>query len=663
MRYNLLNSENFTRSRSIFWGAIFPFLIAWLVSNDSHFSTLLTWSSLVFSLTVNFIAPCLIFLVACCVSKPSTRNPVCDARRNAFQNFLIGAGFYISFLCASEKALEEFASMEDTEYEFIQLHFRLGQRTSILPDECMSARETPSCLLQPEAPSIRDIPNNPFAPSPASLRSPQHSRRLPWRSNRFSREVTPSFIRSSLNRSMLGNGSVSSRLISNLNRRFPPRNVSTSAFKSTSPSQARVEEVTPSPSLMVQRASLSETRNFPGVKRKLPAPDSSPPFQSKVSRLHLWDTVGTRRSAVTHAQKKSTRIQRRVPASSQSSQDRRSLTDHWRRRLRRSHPHLDSTREKLLTHSTGTQSVLVWPWTETDGTHRSARSAIPISAPNSVRSSAHEEVTLRRMFGDHHKSQEDISDDLCWSDFGHHAPTVPNSRELDLPGISENVSNSHTLTLVPHKLTLPAPVADYALDDTARSSAGKLSPLLSTIGSECIFTTDGFRETILKTRVDSVPLLDYRPRPDSDSPRKLSARGPPIRKRSLLGQETIATNCILPSPARRRAELQLPLPLVRKRSPLEETTCGALDSDGDSSDCLPPIKGAEDAYEQDEDILGEVENIRIHVFPKGFLRRNHIELTVILLFMLTLSCIFTASFRIYDDLTAVVENPGQLQPR
>ncbi|EZG56824.1 transmembrane amino acid transporter [Gregarina niphandrodes] len=80
-RYNLINEEACSYRGAVFWSSVFPFLVAWLVCDNSHFSAVLSWSALVFSLNVNFIAPLVIYLVACSVSQPSHRNPVCHTTK------------------------------------------------------------------------------------------------------------------------------------------------------------------------------------------------------------------------------------------------------------------------------------------------------------------------------------------------------------------------------------------------------------------------------------------------------------------------------------------------------------------------------------------------------------------------------------------------------
>ncbi|KAL7068827.1 putative transmembrane amino acid transporter protein [Cryptosporidium serpentis] len=74
-RYNLLNGNYCSAYWAKFWGVFAPFAISWLFSSDYYFSGVLIWCSLVFSLICNFIAPALVYILACSTSEKSSINP------------------------------------------------------------------------------------------------------------------------------------------------------------------------------------------------------------------------------------------------------------------------------------------------------------------------------------------------------------------------------------------------------------------------------------------------------------------------------------------------------------------------------------------------------------------------------------------------------------
>eukprot|EP01053_Blabericola_migrator_P005253 Blabericola_migrator_1__5252@NODE_26_length_20894_cov_127_933788_g23_i0_p2_GENE_NODE_26_length_20894_cov_127_933788_g23_i0NODE_26_length_20894_cov_127_933788_g23_i0_p2_ORF_typecomplete_len1250_score123_64Aa_trans/PF01490_18/9_1e15Aa_trans/PF01490_18/1_1e07_NODE_26_length_20894_cov_127_933788_g23_i01373017479 len=665
MRYNLINSENMSRSRAVFWGAVFPFTVAWLVSNNSRFSTLLTWSSLVFSLMVNFIAPCLIFLVACCVSKPSQRNPVNVADRNSIQNFLMNVGFQISFWCASERALEQFVSYDDPEYQLIQLHFRPGQASQSDEFSKYSIVHAPEAdvtgsVSQMDVVAANTMPDNPFAPSPTSLRSPINQK---MSRSRFA--ITPT---QSQPRGHLGDDSV--RTMSICSRvRLVTCVPKTYDYK-------LIQNDSSSPAVTLLASIERDERPFPGVKRRLPIAEALPGFPSKIARLHEWDTAHNRRLLILAEKKKRKDTGERGPVTAMKttrSSNINLVTDRWKRKLRQSRMRLHNSSASQIprdpgTHRFGVQSMSLWPYTERSieggDTHRSIRTVHhhPISVPASVRSSAVDEIGLRQMFDSTRKPPEDFGeqyDEYSWSE------CEPLTRRFDGSNQLTSEADTHISARVSAICKSPI-VAPLVLpprpddDDTAPSSMERATPQLSRLPSECVFTTEGFREHLSRVQDEPQEPL-YQPAPDGNSPRKY--KGLPLaRRRDLQPQAPDVQNSVrsFPSPLRQKREMSLQLPIpplpVRWLSPMaaDDKSCApclSLDSDLDSSEGPAPIKGAEDAYEQDEDILGEVENIRIHVFPRGVLRRNHVEFTVVLLFMLTLSCTMTASLRIFDDLT------------
>ncbi|KAH0479277.1 MAG: hypothetical protein KVP17_000387 [Porospora cf. gigantea B] len=64
VRYNLVNTGRCTDDRAFLVGSVMPFTIAWMMQNDAFFAKFNEWSSLLFSVSVNFLAPLLAYYVA-----------------------------------------------------------------------------------------------------------------------------------------------------------------------------------------------------------------------------------------------------------------------------------------------------------------------------------------------------------------------------------------------------------------------------------------------------------------------------------------------------------------------------------------------------------------------------------------------------------------------
>lgn len=59
-----VNTGRCTDDRAFIIGSILPFTVAWLMQNDALFAQFNQWSSLVFSVGVNYAAPAIAYYVA-----------------------------------------------------------------------------------------------------------------------------------------------------------------------------------------------------------------------------------------------------------------------------------------------------------------------------------------------------------------------------------------------------------------------------------------------------------------------------------------------------------------------------------------------------------------------------------------------------------------------